>query len=230
MNGVISDDGKFITFTTNHFSVYKSVVENVQSTEPETPAGVTVSGSTVSWHDDVEDYRTFYMLYLSTIDDATIKAEWNAGEFTNAKYTADKSVVEAVNVDVNGTDKSMKSQTFTFTGVAEGTYKLVLLKEGKYVPKIVEITVGTENVEVGQQKLWLYGDVYYDGVVDTNDVIQMNRYINTKGSLITTGTEEEKAEKKTVCDIDCDGDIDTNDVVQMNRYINTKGSLFNNFK
>lgn len=126
--------------------------------------------------------------------------------------------------------KALKSQTFSFDMVTAGTYKLVILKPGKYVPKIVEITVGSSVVDAGQLKLWLYGDVTYDGVVDTNDVIQMNRYINTKGSLITTGTAEEIAEKKIVCDINCDDTIDTNDVIQMNRYINTKGSLFNNFK
>ena len=69
----------------------------------------------------------------------------------------------------------------------------------------------------------------YDGKVDTNDVIQVNRYVNTKGSLITVGTADEVAEKKLICDINNDGIIDTNDVIQINRYINTKGSLFNNF-
>lgn len=191
-----------------------------------TLGGVTVSGSAVSWN-NTDD--AVYLLYGSTVDDATIKAEWKNGTYAtagNVVYTATKGSITDATVD----GKTMKAQTFSFADVASGTYKLVILKPGKYVPKIVEITVGSSAVDAGQQKLWLYGDVTYDGAVDTNDVIQMNRYINTKGSLITTGTAEEIAEKKTVCDINCDDTIDTNDVIQMNRYINTKGSLFNNFK
>ncbi len=184
--------------------------------------GVSVSGTAVSWNDSDD---AIYMLYSSTTEDSAIKAEWKVEVYT-ALYTATKG--DITNVTVDG--KSMKSQTFTFEDVEPGTYKLVILKTGKYVPKIVEITVGDSAVDVGQQKLWLYGDVTYDGTVDTNDVVQMNRYINTKGSLLTTGTANEVVEKQVVCDINCDGVVDTNDVVQMNRYINTKGSLFNNFK
>jgi hypothetical protein len=183
----------------------------------------TVNGTAFSWN-DIDD--AIYLLYSGDMTDADILAIWkNGGEYA-ALYTAVKGNVTEATLD----GKAMMSQTFTFEGVEAGVYKLVILKPGKYLPKIVEFEVGTEAVDLGQQKLWLYGDVNYDGYVDTNDVVQMNRYINTKGSVITTGTADEIAEKIQVCDINSDGVLDTNDVVQMNRYINTKGSLFNNFK
>lgn len=186
-------------------------------TVPEYGAGVTVSGTAVSWNDAND---ALYYLYPSTMEDAAIKAEWKSGKYTGTACTSKGTPTAS---------GKQFEQTFTFDTVAAGSYKLVIVKPGKYVPKIVPITVGTTDYTCGQLKLWLYGDVNCDGKVDTNDVIQVNRYVNTKGSLITVGTADEIAEKKLICDINNDGIIDTNDVIQINRYINTKGSLFNNF-
>ena len=186
-------------------------------------AGVSVSGTAVSWND--KDNAEYY-LYPTTMSDADIRAQWKkGGAVTGYTYTGTKSTISDTTVD----GKAMKVQTFSFDTVAEGDYKLVIFKPKKYVPKIVPITVESTDLDLGQLKLWLYGDVNYDGKVDTNDVIQVNRHVNTKGSLITVGTADEIAEKKLICDINNDGIIDTNDVIQINRYINTKGSLFNNF-
>ncbi|MBQ2989196.1 MAG: chitobiase/beta-hexosaminidase C-terminal domain-containing protein [Clostridia bacterium] len=183
----------------------------------------TVNGTVFSWN-DTDD--AICLLYGSDVDDAVILAAWKNGGEYGALYTAIKGSITDATVD----GKAIKSQTFTFEGVTAGTYKLVLLKPGKYVPKIVEVEVTNEAVDVGQQNLWLYGDVNYDGVINSRDVLQVKRYINTKGSVITTGTADEIAEKIRVCDINGDGVINSRDVLQMKRYINTKGSLFNNFK
>ena len=183
----------------------------------------SVSGTAVSWND--KDNAEYY-LYPTTMSDADIRAQWKKGvTVSGALYIGTGGTISDVTVD----GKTMKSQSFSFSTVLAGDYKMVIFKAEKYVPKIVPITVESTDLDLGQLKLWLYGDVNYDGKVDTNDVIQVNRHVNTKGSLITVGTADEIAEKKLICDINNDGIIDTNDVIQINRYINTKGSLFNNF-
>lgn len=185
--------------------------------------GFTVSGTAVSWNDSNDAQ---YYLYPSTMTDADIRAQWKkGGTVSGYSHTGTDGTITAATVD----GKAMQAQTFSFGTIPAGEYKLVIFKPGKYVPKIVPITVESTDLDLGQLKLWLYGDVNYDGKVDTNDVIQVNRHVNTKGSLITVGTADEIAEKKLICDINNDGIIDTNDVIQINRYINTKGSLFNNF-
>lgn len=183
-----------------------------------TPLGVTVSGTALSWNgtDDAT-----YVLYPASMSDAAIKAEWKAGDSFSGTVCGSKSAPTA--------SGKQYAQTFSFDLVTADEYKLAIFKPGKYVPKIMSITVDGADLALGEIKLWLYGDVNYDGKIDTNDVIQINRHINTKGSLITVGTVDEIAEKQLVCDINNDGIIDTNDVIQINRYINTKGSLFNNF-
>ena len=191
--------------------------------EPEEPTGVTVTGSAVSWNNSDD---AIYLLYKSTVEDATIKAEWAA---ENPEFTADynatntKSGITAVTVD----SKAMQSQTFTFEGVAAGTYKLVILKPGKYVPKIVEITVGDSAVDVGQQKLWLYGDVNYDGSVLANDSAQITRYVNGLGSVFGNGDEQTKADRLLAADVNRDGSVLANDAAQITRFVNGLGSAFN---
>ena len=189
--------------------------------DPALTGTATITGTAVSWNDA---NNAEYRLYDGSTSDADIKADMKLASPVKAlAYTATKGGITA------NADGKRYDQTFSFSTVPAGTYKLAIFKPDKYVPKIVPITVGSTNYDCGQLKLWLYGDVNYDGKVDTNDVIQVNRYVNTKGSLITVGTADEVAEKKLICDINNDGIIDTNDVIQINRYINTKGSLFNNF-
>ena len=110
------------------------------------------------------------------------------------------------------------AQTFTFEGVAAGTYKLVILKPGKYVPKIVEIEVGTETFDAGQQKLWLYGDVNGDGVVNGNDIQRLYAHI-TKSNVI------EDSEALLVADANADGTINGNDIQRIYAHI-TKTNEF----
>lgn len=197
--------------------------DSISNADVTVAKGFTVSGTAVSWNATND---ALYYLYPSTMEDATIRAQWKkGGTVSGYSHTGTDGTITAATVD----GKAMQAQTFSFGTIPAGEYKLVIFKPGKYVPKIVPITVESTDLDLGQLKLWLYGDVNYDGKVDTNDVIQVNRHVNTKGSLITVGTADEIAEKKLICDINNDGIIDTNDVIQINRYINTKGSLFNNF-
>lgn len=180
-------------------------------------AGVTVSGTALSWN-DTDD--AVYLLYPAATTDDAIKAEWKSGTYTGTACT-EKGTIAA--------SGKQYGQSFTFGNVAAGEYKLAILKPGKYVPKIVAITVGTEDLALGEMKLWLYGDVNYDGAANAKDATQIARYANGKGSLFTNGTPEENAERLMACDINADDAVNSKDATQIIRYANGKGSLFNNF-
>lgn len=186
------------------------------------PTGVTVSGTAISWNnsDDAE-----YLLYPGDTTDDTIKTEWKNGAYPTAlSNTADKGAV-AVNADGKRYD-----QSFTFGNVAAGEYKLAILKPGKYVPKIVAVTVGTADLALGEQKLWLYGDVNYDGKILTNDAVQILRYANNKKSVFNSGDAVTEAEQVLAADVTGDSKVLTNDAVQILRYANNKASVFNSIK
>lgn len=178
-------------------------------TVPEYGAGVTVSGTAVSWNatDDA-----LYYLYPSTMEDAAIRAQWKTGgTVTGYTYTGTGGAITATTVD----GKSMKAQPFSFGTIPAGSYKLVIFKPGKYVPKIVPITVESTALNLGQLKLWLYGDVNYDGAVKTIDITMARQYF--KGNL--TLTDEQIA----VMDMNGDGAIKVIDITILRQYF--KGNI-----
>ena len=185
----------------------------------------SVSGTVLSWNekDDAE-----YYLYPTTMSDADIRAQWKtsgtvSGYYT--EYTVTKETISSTTVD----GKAMKAQTFSFDTVPAGDYKLVIFKPEKYVPKIVEITVGTSDYSCGEQKLWLYGDVNYDGAVDNVDAGQINRYVAGIGNVFSKGTATERTERLIAGDINCDGDVNNVDAGHINRHLAGVGSLFSKF-
>lgn len=187
-------------------------------------AGVTVSGTAVSWND--KDNAEYY-LYPTTMSDADIRAQWKkGGAVTGYTYTGTGGTISDVTVD----GKAMKSQSFSFSTVPAGDYKLVIFKAEKYVPKIVPITVDSTDHDCGQLKLWLYGDVNYDGKVLANDATQIIRKANGVGSIFDTGDTLTKTDRVTAADLNEDGVIKTNDAAQITRFANGLGSAFNNFK
>ena len=193
---------------------------------PEGPSGTTASGSAVSWN-DTDD--AVYLLYSSSAADSDIRAEWAAGSY-NALYTAAKGSITDATVD----GKAMKSQTFTFEGVAMGAYKLVILKPGKYVPKIVEVTVSGAPAAVGQQKLWLYGDVNYDKTVNVLDAAQIQMYKAGKTSVFTNGTEQDIADRMAAANVTAvtigDAVVNVLDAAQIQMYKAGKTSAFDSMK
>ena len=100
----------------------------------------------------------------------------------------------------------------------------------KYAPKIITVTVADEAVELGNAKLWLYGDVNYDGVTDSKDATQITRYANLKTSIFTTGDEATKADRLIAADVTGDGAVDSKDATQVTRYANIKTSIFDKLK
>ena len=187
---------------------------NVKVTVPEYGAGVTVSGTAVSWNatDDA-----LYYLYPSTMTDADIRAQWKKGVTVSGySYIGTGGAVTATTVD----GKAMKAQTFNFGTIPAGSYKLVIFKPKKYVPKIVPITVDSTDYDCGQLKLWLYGDVNYDGKVKAGDATQILKYTSYK----RTFSEEEML----AADVNNDGKIKAGDATQILKYTSYKASAFDN--
>ena len=181
---------------------------------PTSVSGLTVSGTAVSWND--KDNAEYY-LYPTTMSDADIRAQWKkGGAVTGYTYTGTGGTISDVTVD----GKAMKSQSFSFSTVPAGDYKLVIFKPEKYVPKIVEITVESTALDLGQLKLWLYGDVNYDGKVKAGDATQILKYTSYK----RTFSEEEML----AADVNNDGKIKAGDATQILKYTSYKASAFDN--
>ena len=133
--------------------------------------GFTVSGTALSWNDTND---ALYYLYPPTTEDAAIKAEWKSGSYTGTACTSKGTPTAS---------GKQFEQTFTFDTVAAGNYKLVIFKPGKYVPKIVPITVESTALDLGQLKLWLKGDVNGDGIVNGNDIQRLYSHITGASTL-----------------------------------------------
>lgn len=188
----------------------------------EAGAGVTVSGTAVSWN-DTNDAQ--YYLYPSTTEDADIRAQWKKGVTVSGySYTGTGGAVTATTVD----GKAMKAQTFSFGTIPAGEYKLVIFKPGKYVPKIVPITVESTALDLGQLKLWLYGDVNYDGVVNGKDAMQIDRFAAGMGSVFAPekNTPEQLAERLLAADVNQDGSVTSKDAMQIDRMVSGMKSAF----
>lgn len=179
-------------------------------------AGVTVRGTAVSWNDSSDAQ---YYLYPADTEDTAIRAQWKKGGTVSGyytEYTVTKEAISSTTVD----GKAMKAQTFRFGTIPAGSYKLVIFKPDKYVPKIVEITVGSTALDLGQLKLWLYGDVNYDGKVKAGDATQILKYTSYK----RTFSEEEML----AADVNNDGKIKAGDATQILKYTSYKASAFDN--
>lgn len=181
--------------------------------EPPPPIGVSVGGTAVSWNEKAD---AEYYLYPATMEDKDIRAQWKTGA-TVSGYVFTGTGGDTGSTTVDG--RNMYSQTFSFSGVTAGKYKLVIFKPGKYVPKIVPITVNTSDCNCGQQKLWLYGDVNYDGKIRTNDATMIYQSIAKKITL--------SDEQFLVADVNQDSKVRTNDATEIYKKIANKDSVFN---
>ena len=171
----------------------------------------TITGTAVSWNDTD---NAEYLLYDGSTSDADIKAEWKAGTYTTAlAYTPVKGGI-TLNADGKRHD-----QTFTFDTIPAGNYNLVIFKPDKYVPKIVPITVESTALDLGQLKLWLYGDVTYDGIIDGTDAVQIKRrFAGKTPNAFTSGAAGDLNDRLLCADVNFDEVIDGTDAVQIQRY------------
>lgn len=182
-------------------------------------SGVTVSGTCTSWN-NTDD--AVYRLYAGTMTDADIKTDI---ELASPKSGMPAGSMGSITVNSDG---KRYDQIFSFATVAPGDYKLAIWKPGKYVPKIIAITVGSMNCNVntevysgGECKQWLYGDVNYDGVTDTADGMAIYRKYAGKTSAFDLTSDPDAL---LSADINGDGSIDTADGMAIYRYFAGKTS------
>lgn len=224
INGAVKNN-QFV-FTTSHFSKY--IVAERATLEAFKEAkclseGVKVSGTAVSWN-STDNAR--YRLYPDSTEDAAIK---------NDIKRASSGITGSVEPDSKGTiaanaDGKRFNQTFSFDGIATGTYKLAVYKPGKYVPMIINIHVTSVGVteDLSEIDMWLYGDVTYDGIIDVGDVIQIKRkIIGLSSSIDTYGNLALEVANVTFIN---DTDLDVGDVIQIERYIIGLSSSFDSIK
>ena len=186
----------------------------VYQTPDTSTINVSVRGTAVSWN---AANNAEYLLYDGSTSDADIKAEWKTGTYKKAlAYTPVKGGITA------NSDGRRYDQTFSFSAVTPGSYKLAIFKPGKYVPKIVSLTVGTTDYTCGQLKLWLYGDVNYDGKVKPGDATQILKYVALKRTLT--------AEELLAADVNDDGKVKSGDATQILKYVALKNSAFDYMK
>lgn len=189
-------------------------------------SGVTVKGTVSSW--DGKD-NTTVRLYDSSVSDGTIRDDMRK----DTPELATDNLVAMGNISTEE-DGRYFVQNYQFEKVKPGTYKLAIEKKGKYVVKVVPVTVEQEEVNVEVQQMWLYGDVTGDGVVNTTDATQILRYISKEKSVLTSGREEQISDRKLAANVTAysqkDASIDTTDVTQILRYISKEKSIFSNMQ
>lgn len=173
-------------------------------------AGVPVSGTALSWNGT--DNAT-YMLYPGDTTDTDIMAEWSTEKFTGTPCNSKGTPT------VSG---KQYAQTFRFDTVAAGSYKLAIFKPDKYVPKIIHISVDGEAVELGEQKLWLYGDVKFDGKISVLDITQILKYRAGNSTPLTDGDPQDVADCQKAANVTYpkskDDKINVQDVTNLLKY------------
>lgn len=207
----VTDGGDAKTYTD---LVGYGVLATYQTPDTST-INVSVRGTAVSWN---AANNAEYLLYDDSTSDADIKAEWKTGTYKKAlAYTPVKGGITA------NSDGKRYDQTFSFSAVTPGSYKLVIFKPDKYVPKIVSITVGTTDYTCGQLKLWLYGDVNYDGTVNITDATQVLRYFSSKSpNVFSQGSAQDQADRLLAANVNGDSIINLTDSTQILRYFSNK--------
>lgn len=182
------------------------------------PAGADISGTAISWN---EKDDTVYLLYDSQVGDEEINADIKSESPANFLYQG------TTEEPTKNSDGKRYDQKFYFSAVKKGDYKLAIFKPGKYVPKIMAVTVSSgEFKKLGELKIWLYGDVNYDGKVLANDATQIIRMINGKTSVFNSADDKTEEERKTAADLISNNKIASNDATQITRYVNSKSSIF----
>jgi len=140
--------------------------------------GVAVDGTITSW-DDIND-DAIVNLYDPTYSDADIRADMENGTPVNAIEN-----VATLGTPTYDSVSKRYNQSFSFADVSAGDYKVAIYKTGKYVVKVATISIGATNINAGALKLWLYGDVNDDGIINSSDHQRLFEHLN--GTNLLTG-------------------------------------------
>ncbi len=155
------------------------------------------------------------LLYPADLADQTVLADAGADSPALAlAYTASRAAPVP-----NG---AFFSQAFTFPSLPAGSYKLALVKPGR-APRVLLLSVGEQDLDLGVILLRLRGDLNGDGAVNAKDALQISRYAAGKSSLFDP--ENERAYLLACADINGDGAVNARDALQISRYAAGKPSL-----
>ncbi len=170
--------------------------------------GYDITGTAVGWN-NIDNI--VYLLYSSTVSDADIKADMVLDTPTKALEVEVTKGSFAENADGKRID-----QSFLFEDIEPGDYKLVIFKPNGYVPIIDPLTIDSDDINVGAQELWLYGDVNGNGELQAIDVTMARQYY--KGVLLTL-TDSQIAR----IDMNGDGVVAAIDITILRQYY--KGAI-----
>ena len=196
-----------------------------------TPDTYTVSGTVYTW-DNTDSNTTRVRLYDKDAEEKVIKSDIQH-DITDESYTK-TCQYDANEIGTPGESTSNRyTQSFEFTGVANGEYKLaawrpaydISNKHYAYAVRITDVTVnGTDvNVDENATKLWLYGDVSGDGKIDAGDATNILAYVIGKSSSIDE-------DNKAIGDVNDDGNVDAGDATNVLAYIIGKSSILDDKK
>lgn len=167
-----------------------------------TISGVTVEGTVISW-DNADNAK--YLLYDSTMSDADIKADLKLDTPEKAlSYTATKGGV------TKNADGKRYNQTFSFSQIPEGSYKLVIWKPS-HGTRFEEIIVEKEGITGKCMELYMLGDVNLSGSINSTDALWVRQYI--------TKTRIFDDYQKLLGDVNRNGSINSTDALWIRQRI-----------
>ena len=185
------------------------------------PDTYTVSGTVYTW-DNTDSNTTRVRLYDKDVEEKVIKSDIQH-DITDESYTKTCQYDAKLIGDMEKESTSNRyTQSFEFTGVANGEYKLaawrpaydISNKHYAYAVRITDVTVNGADVTVDENatKLWLYGDVNGDGKINTIDATNISAYVVGNNSSINEDNKE-------AADANGDGKINTIDATNVSAYV-----------
>ena len=148
--------------------------------------------------------RAHALLYPADMSDAEIWSDLSLDKPGKMLYTGTGGDTSS---NGNGYE-----QRFTFDGVEAGQYKLVLNKSGgQFVPRIVPVDLGEDELDLGNLSLNPLGDVSGDGKVNVRDVAMAQAFV--RGNMVLDEYS------KACADFNGDGKVNVRDVAQLHQAV-----------
>ncbi len=118
-----------------------------------------------------------------------------------------------------------KTGTYTFKDVTAGEYT-VRASKTKHATRDYVLTVGNQNV-TQDVEIWLYGDVTGDGLINSTDVMQMNRKATNMTSVFSQAANQDYRLKVANVSAITGADtlVNNTDIMQINRKISNQTSI-----
>lgn len=185
-------------------------------------AGYSITGNVLSWDNK---NNLVVKLYDASIADTDIRADMASG-------TPAKALTYTVNAGNAASDGgTIYTAAVNVENIPAGSYKIAVYKPGKYVVKVVPVTVIEAAVAAGNMALWLYGDVNNNGTVDAKDATQILRYEAGASSVFASGEDAVKVERLVAGNVRRNNESPSSkDATQIFRYEAGASSVFNNMK